>query len=221
MFLHQKMNIWDSVIWENLDKSPHSNNTTNINNKENEYDQEIIVENYQYPKFSTNKENVIYLHKDVFNSQLESMYSTNNGAEKQFIIDMHRSDLFINGHSCKKKNPRGVLNYLEWCIDDKLVLKKTITCLTQSIMTIPIFFVHSYLSSKASDLYIGEVQHSCSHIDKSMNINLDINDTINVSISKNMRIFNSNETVCCVNIYIDFDLIGDSPVIMNITPILF
>tara|TARA_Y100000389_G_scaffold202053_1_gene246372 strand:+ start:7326 stop:8039 length:714 start_codon:yes stop_codon:yes gene_type:complete len=227
-FYEQDVNIeWSGIIWENLDHIDNNklliNDKIHQNNTKDEYkDNWTSIEQYSYPNISLINENIIFLDRNVFDYQIENMYPNLNAAEKQFIIDMHRSELYINGNCCKKRNPIGVINYLESLDGSDIYNKKLITCLTQSIMSIPVFFIHSclYNINDTSEMFIGELD-SYDNINKSMQIFLDTSSNINLKILKNMRIFNTLGTICSINIKIDFDLIDfvNNPIIVVITPI--
>ena len=211
---------WDNILWENLDKNK-INNQNIIDYNISQFDEEIMIENYSTKKkdqtsFSIYKEKIIFLDKDVFDSQINSMYVNKKEAEKQFLIDMHRSDLYINNNYCRHLRPEGVINYLDYSVNDKKLNKKIITCLTQSILSIPIYLIHSKITDR--DLYIGEIDSIAFEIKKAMQIHIDLSNDMNIIIQKNMRIFNTFNTVCYLTITMDFDLLSNSPVIMTLSP---
>lgn len=221
-----KETLWKSIEFENLDKADQSHSITiDLPISVIEEDDEILVENYitknisaaaiKLPLFVIFRENVTFLDHDVFNSQIDSTYASINAAEKQFMIDMHRTDLYINGHYCRWLNPQSVINYIDYTLEDITLSKRLISCLTQAIMVIPIHLIYSKITG--NDLYIGELESSCD-TKKAMQIDVNIEKTINITIMKKMRIFNTIRTICNVNIKMEFECSGNNPVIITITP---
>lgn len=163
----------------------------------------ITIYHDSYLNLSSNymTEKTILLDKDIY---LRDIAATINETDKQFDIDVRRSELYINGYRIER--PEIARAYLCGRVSHDIAQKTMMLC-TQACMARPFEILHGYYQSKG--LYIGEVSTYSPCI-----IKLEVNDNeVIYSLKKQLRIFSIVEgdglTLGTITVKMRLNIVGD------------
>jgi hypothetical protein len=182
---------------------------------------------------------------NIYLQQIEKVYSVPTGLLnfqrlskeliwKEFIKDIHRCDLNINGESFK--DPNKVLNFLEQRYPTNIVYR-TLMFATPDSLALPFEILHNvFVDSKShwGDLYVVEpnakkryyridintsANTACSNKDSSSRHREDITTTdnsINFIFNKNLRLIDiEGNSKFYVYVKIEFDILNENQVFIN------
>jgi hypothetical protein len=158
-----------------------------------------------------NKEKVIertiqYDYKEWYDD-IKNSFKDEKDINKQFHLDFNRTLLFINGNSIKKYNE--LIEFLECTIDKKNLLD-ILMFSTQASLGLPYCIIQKNIYMDKEEYFLAGLDSSEKEYNEDNRINIELNNEINITIEKKLRIVkfidNDPVTKCYVNIFISFNL---------------
>ena len=158
-------------------------------------------------------ERYIPLNSSIFMEKIENSFLNDNDIFSQFKNDLNRSRFIINNYHIT--DAELIKDYLEFTYD-KYIVNKILMMTTQASLGMPFELIQNSINGK----YFSEIS-PFDKVSKVFSIYLDTsNDTIRFNINKNMRIFElidcEAQTLCIVNIDLDYDLLNDDFIMMKL-----
>lgn len=162
-------------------------------------------------------ENIISIELNDILLEIEQSYKSLEQIKNQFILDISRSNLVINGSIVN--NPKIALDYISYKYANNPKREKEYLMLsTQALFAIPFFIIQKSMEKK--ELYLGELldadvkKYSCG---KKYNVEID---NKSIKLEKYLRLFSlsretNDTTKYIVKIIIDIQLESDRSLVMN------
>lgn len=162
-------------------------------------------------------ENIISIELNNLLSEIEQSYKSIEQIKNQFILDISRSNLLINGSIVS--NAKVALDYLNYKYANNSQREKEFLMLsTQALFAIPFFIIQKSMEKK--ELYLGELldadvkKYNCMK-----KYNVEIYDE-SIKLEKYLRLFSlsretNDTTKYMVKIIIDIQLESDRSMVMS------
>lgn len=213
------MNEYEFIEFINYDNINNKSLIKN-NNNNNEF---AILNIFKYEKKNNftikdmKYENIISIELDNLIQELEQSYKSLEQIKNQFILDISRSNLSINGNIVN--NAKTALDYISYKYSNNTKREKELLIIsTQALFAIPFFIIQKSMEKK--ELYLGELldddvkKYSCI---KKYNVDI-CNNTI--KLEKYLRLFSLNRetndtTKYIVKILIDIQLSSERSMILT------
>ena len=192
-------NFDDYVFIENIDNNIN-NNTINI---QKDMNNDIM-------------EQCIFINYDYYVNDIKNSFKNMNDIEKQFRIDIPRSNIFINNH--KIISPQIIIDYLNFNFNSNIT-KKIMMLTTQAFLALPFQLTFNQLYN-LDNYHLAEIEYD-DNTKQPYRISINILDNdINFKSYKEFRIFRLDNDIS-INIYkvyikIEFTLNNEENILMNI-----
>ena len=185
------MNEYEFIEFINYDKKKNNriikeniinNNYAIINFFKYDKKNNFIIKDMKY-------ENIISIELNNLIQEIEQSYKSLDQIKNQFILDISRSNLLINGSIVK--NAKTALDYISYkYINNKKREKEILMLSTQALFAIPFYIIQKSMEKK--DLFLGELLEEDIETFKCVKkYNVEILDN-SIKLEKYLRLF----TIC-------------------------